>query len=85
MSATSQTLDYSGSAVYDDSTSVASSSNIQMELLSSNKASHNSSANNDGAYNSDDGDARHQSKKPEKKEHEKVVQVFIFVSFSLKI
>lgn len=44
VSATSQTLDYSGSTVYDDSTSVTSS-NVHMELLS---AKHHTSANISG-------------------------------------
>lgn len=52
VSAVSQTLDYSGSTVYDDSTSVTSS-NVHMELLSSkhSRSSANVSINSDSDGN----------------------------------
>lgn len=67
VSAASQTLDYSGGTVYDDSTSVTSS-NVQMELLSS-KYSH-SPAN--ASLNNSENEGSAGSFKKEKKKKDKV-------------
>lgn len=53
VSVVSQTLDYSNSTAYDDSTSVTSS-NVHMELLTTSKQSH--SSNNCSVHNSDSED-----------------------------
>lgn len=69
VSAVSQTLDYSGSTVYDDSTSVTSS-NVHMELLSSkhSRSSANVSINSDSESNN--------KKEKKKKDKDKVINIF---------
>lgn len=70
--AVSQTLDYSGGAAYDDSTSVTSS-NVHMELLSSkhSRSTPNISENSDN-------DSSKNSVKKEKKKKEKVGNINVF-------
>lgn len=82
VSAVSQTLDYSNSTAYDDSTSVTSS-NVHMELLSSSKHHSPTSINDDGVgsgevHNSEDSEGTHNNtsssvKNKEKKKKDKVI------------
>lgn len=66
VSVVSQTFDYSGSTVYDDSTSVTSS-NVHMELLSSKY----SRSPMNGSVNNSDSESLSSSKK-EKRKKDKV-------------
>lgn len=74
VSAVSQTLDYSGSTVYDDSTSVTSS-NVHMELLSSkhSRSSANVSMNSDSEGNNIQN-KKEKKKKDKDRDREKVFE-----------